>query len=73
MLSCEEIEELEEELELDFDDNESVNSDIPYIHRTTTTPPLDKSNDTVFYNISDQEDLEKEKCSSDLHEIYEHN
>ena len=31
MLSCEEIEELEEELELDFEENESVNSDIPYL------------------------------------------
>ena len=37
----------------------------------TTTPPLDKSSDTVVYDISDQEDLETDKCSSDLHEIYE--
>ena len=72
MLSREEIEELEEELELDFDNNESVNRDIPCIHRMTTTPPLENYSDMVFYDISDQEDLEKDECSSDLHEIYEH-
>ena len=61
ILLHEEIEELEEELELDFEENESVNSDIPYILKTTTTPPLDKSSDMVVYDITDQEDLKNDK------------
>ena len=70
MLSCEEIEELEEELQSEFEETESVISDIPHVCRNTLMPPLDTSSDTIVYDVSDQEDLQSQKCSSSLNEIY---
>ena len=51
MLTHDELVELEEELELDFEDCHSDNSDIPSIRINMTTPPLDTSNDTIFVSI----------------------
>ena len=65
-----ELAELEEELELDFKDCDSDNSDILYIYINTTTPPLDTSSDTILYPLSNEENAAKKKCSDDLQEIY---